>query len=146
MSENNPLNAALKYLDHQAYSEQKLAQKLAGDGFTEDAIHDAISQLKNLGYLNDYQLGESRIHQLQVKLKSRRYTIFDLENHGLSKEIINELMKKYYSPDQELEIAVKLLAKKNAAHKSQDKTRVYLVRNGFSENTVSHCFPSIDHT
>jgi len=146
MSGNNPLNAALEYLDHQAYSEQKLVQKLKSTGYAETAIQESLSRLKKLGYIDDRKLGESRIHQLQSRLKSRMYTKLDLKSRGLSQEIISELMDEYYPDEQELVIATKLLSKKATSSKPQVKIRAYLVRNGFSENTVRQCFPSIDPT
>ncbi|HBF38866.1 MAG TPA: hypothetical protein DDW50_16295, partial [Firmicutes bacterium] len=88
----------------------------------------------------------SRIHQLQSRLKSRMYTKLDLKSRGLSQEIISELMDEYYPDEQELVIATKLLSKKATSSKPQVKIRAYLVRNGFSENTVRQCFPSIDPT
>ncbi len=143
---NNPLEAALEYLDHQAYSEQQLVQKLESAGFTEEAIQESLSRLKNWNYIDDRKFGESRIHQLQLRLKSRVFVALDLENHGLNKEIINELMDAYYPEEDELKIAATLIKKKTTPSKSKVKVRVYLVRNGFSENTVRQCFPSIDPT
>ena len=146
MPEKNPLNVALEYLDHQALSEQKLAQKLKIAGYSESAIEESFSQLRKMGYIDDYRLGEARIHQLLGRLKSRAFSRLDLQSHGISKEIIHELLDNYYSEEQELEIALKLIRKKSTSSKPQLKIRAYLVRNGFSENTVRHCFPSIDPT
>lgn len=145
-SQDNPLEAALEYLDHQAYSEQQMVQKLKAAGFSETAIQECLSRLNNWNYLNDRKFGEARIHQLQVRLKSRAFVIFDLENHGLNHEIISELMDAYYPEEYELEIAKTLKNKKATPSKPEIKVRVYLVRNGFSENTVRQCFPSIDPT
>jgi len=143
---NNPLEAALGYLDHQPYSEQRLNQKLKNDGFTEEAVGESISRLKNWNCIDDRKFGESRIHQLKARFKSRAFVIFDLENHGIKREIITEIMNIYYPEQYELEIAVALVQKMVISGKKKEKINAYLVRNGFSENTVRQCFYGIDPT
>ncbi len=143
---NSSLEAALSYLAHHACSEQQLIQKLKDAGFTEAAIQESLSQVRKWNYVDDRKFGESRIHQLKARMKSRAFVIFDLKSHGVSKEIIHELMDVYYPEENELEIATALIRKKATPGKSKIKVSVYLVRNGFSENTVRQCLPSIDPT
>jgi regulatory protein len=146
LPEKSSLDEALKHLNHQVYTEKKLANKLEDAGFPDEEISESLSRLKNWGYINDLEFGTARIQQLQDRLKSRSYTILDLEKQGLAKETIVELVNCYYPEDRELEIAEKLIARKAISSKKQAKMWVCLVRNGFSENTVHHCFPSIDPT
>ncbi len=143
---NSSLEAALSYLAHHACSEQQLIRKLKDAGFTEAAIQESLSQVKKWDYVDDRKFGESRIHQLKARMKSRAVVIFDLESHGVSKEIIHELMDAYYPEENELEIATALIRKKATPGKSKIKVKFYLVRNGFAENTVRQCLPSIDPT
>ncbi len=143
---NNSLEAALSYLAHHACSERQLIQKLKDAGFTEAAIQESLSHVKKWNYVDDRKFGESRIHQLKARLKSRAFVFFDLQSHGVSKEMIHELMEVYYPEENELEIATALIRKKATPGKSKIKVNVYLVRNGFSENTVRQCLPSIDPT
>lgn len=146
MSEKNSLDEALKFLNRQAYSERKLANKLKTAGFLETTINECLDRLRNWGYINDREFGINRIKQLQARLKSRSFTLLDLEEQGLPKDIITELINCYYPEEQELVIARKLMLKRANSLGKQSKTWGYLVRAGFSENTVRHCFPSIDPT
>ncbi|MGE5583071.1 MAG: regulatory protein RecX [Bacillota bacterium] len=142
-----PIDKALIYLSRRAYPERRLAEKLSKDGFTEAEIGECLLRLKSWGYLNDRRFGSDRIRQLQERLKSRSYVMADLENSGLDKELIAELLESFYPEELELEIAGKLIAKKYLPIKSsQPKGWVSLIRAGFSENTVRHCFPDIDPT
>lgn len=143
---NSSLEAALCYLNHHACSERQLIQKLKDAGFTEAAIEESLSQAKKWNYVDDRKFGESRIHQLKARMKSRAFVFHDLESHGVSKEMTHELMDAYYPEESELEIAAALIRKKATPGKSKIKVSAYLVRNGFSENTVRQCLPSIDPT
>ena len=140
------MDEALKYLSRQAYSEQRLSDKLIATGFPEVEIIECCTRLKHWGYLDDREFGINRIKQLQERLKSRSFIISDLENRGLAKNLLTELVDSCYPEEAETEIARKLLLKKGSTGKNQSKMWIYLLRVGFSENTVRHCFPSIDPT
>jgi regulatory protein len=144
--EKNCLEEAMGFLDRHAYSERKLAAKLKTIGFLEADINECLDRFKSWGYINDREFGVNRIRQLQERLKSRLFTMQDLETQGLPKDIISELISCYYPEEQELAIARKLILKRTTSPEKQLKTWAYLVRAGFSENTVRHCFPGIDPT
>jgi SOS response regulatory protein OraA/RecX len=56
-------------------------------------------------------------------------------------------MDEYYPEVIEVDIAQKLLAHKfNSQKNSVVKMGQYLLRTGFSENTVRQCFPGISST
>lgn len=140
MAERTPMDLALRSLSHQAYSRSKMVAKLNRAGFDEDQINQCVSRLENWGYLNDREFGIRRIATLQARLKSRNYVAGDLESQGLSSELVRELLTEFYPEEMELEIARKLLQKKR-----DKKTNGYslLIRAGFSESTVHHCFPEL---
>jgi regulatory protein len=146
VTEKSLMDEALKYLSRQSYSEQRLSDKLIANGFSEVEISECFTRLKQWGYLDDREFGINRIQQLQERLKSRSFVISDLEGHGLAKNLLTELIDSCYPEEAETEIARKLLLKKGSTGKNQTKMWIHLVRVGFSENTVRHCFPSIDPT
>lgn len=140
MPEQTPIDLALKSLSHQAYSRNKMVAKLKKAGFSETQINECIARLENWGYLNDREYGIERIATLQARLKSRSYAAGDLELQGISSNLIHELLAEFYPEEMEIGIAHKLLAKKvNQKNKGYSS----LARAGFSENTISHCFPDI---
>jgi regulatory protein len=146
VAEKSIMDEALRYLSRQAYSERKLSDRLRTADYSEIEIGECFTRLKNWGYLNDREFGTNRIKQLQGRFKSRSFTMLDLESQGLPKDLLTELINFYYSEERELAIAQELLLKKGNTVKSQSKMWNYLLRAGFTENTVRHCFPSIDPT
>lgn len=106
------MDAAMKLLDRQGYTEQQLRVKLQRAAFTEAAVEDCLLRLKTWGYLNDRIYGEERIRLLQNRCKSREYIRYDLEGNGLMPALAEELLSRFYPPDMELEIARKLLGKR----------------------------------
>lgn len=158
------MEAALKLLDRQAYSEYQLSVKLVKSGFAEEIAQEAIVRLKTWGYLDDRIFGENRIRLLQNRCKSREYIRYDLVENGLDALLIDELLKRDYPPDLELAIARKLLGKRfgarrqsptgdtkmatdpvkasaKASAKASLKAAASLARAGFTEETICSCFP-----
>jgi regulatory protein len=142
----NAVDEAVKLLSRKAYSEKNLTDKLVTAGFDRTEVAECLRSLKNWHYINDREFGINRIKQLQARLKSRAYVSLDLENIGLLKDLVEELLNSYYPEDQELRIAQELLQKKANSQVNSRKMWAFLVRAGFSENTVHHCFPGIDPT
>lgn len=54
-----PFPAAVEMLAARAYSVAELKQKLRGKNFAEPSIHEAITRLKELGFLDDRRLAEN---------------------------------------------------------------------------------------
>jgi SOS response regulatory protein OraA/RecX len=139
--EDQALETALKYLNNRAMTTQRLTDKLLQDGFTTAAVTECVARVSNWGYLNDYQFGVDRLRLLQTKLKSRNYIEADLRHAGLEQRLVGDLLDKYYPEATEVDIARKLIARKFAAQKdAAAKMEQYLLRTGFSEDTVSRCF------
>jgi SOS response regulatory protein OraA/RecX len=141
------MEAALKCLDKQALTTQKLTDKLLQSGFEAAAAAQCVERLCHWGYLNDHQFGEDRLKALQAKLKSRSYIKTDLMHNGLGQSVVNGLIDEYYPEASEVDIAQKLLIRKfNGSKNSMVKMGQYLLRAGFSENTVRQCFPDLSST
>lgn len=141
------LETALKCLNRQALTAQKLTDKLLRAGFENDAVAECVGRICQWGYLNDRQLGMDRLKSLQVKLKSRSFIETDLTHSGLEPSLVNELLDEYYPEATEVDIAQKLLARKyNGQKDSAVKMGQYLQRAGFSENTVRQCFSGVSST
>lgn len=140
MAERTPMDLALKSLSRQAYSRSKMVAKLNRAGFDDDQTDQCVGRLENWGYLNDREFGIGRIATLQARFKSRNFVAGDLESQGLSSELVQELLAEFYPEEMELEIARKLLQKKQ---RPKNKGYDVLVRAGFSESTVHRCFPEL---
>jgi SOS response regulatory protein OraA/RecX len=145
--DNPVLETALKYLDKQALTVQKLSDKLLQAGFESAVVAECVERIGAWGYLDDRLFGTDRLRTLQARLKSRKYIEADLTHSGVAQPLVDELLEAYYPEVIELDIAQRLVARKFKRQKdSQVKIGQYLLRAGFSENTVRQCFPDISST
>jgi SOS response regulatory protein OraA/RecX len=147
MSGKSPMDTALILLGRHPLTEQQLAKKLSESGFDPEDISETLNRLKGWGYLNDSEYGINRINTLLSRFKSRVFVEGDLLAHGLEPELIQELLHNYYPETLEIDIARQLLRRKSPV-KRQSKTwgQAFLIRSGFSENTVHQCFPEVSST
>jgi regulatory protein len=137
------MEMALDLLSGQAYTEKNLKKRLMKAGFEEAKVNDCLARLKNWGYLDDRNYCIHRIESLKLKLKSRLFVENDLLSNGSAVNLVNELLSEYYPEEIEYEIASKLLEKKNSVSKRLEQKWAFLIRAGFSENTVHRCFPDV---
>ena len=141
------MEAALNFLSRRALTEKKMGERLSASGFSPADIQETLNRLVGWGYLNDYEFGKNRVEHLLGKLKSRAFVKGDLLANGLEMEAVQELMTLHYPESLEIEIAQKLLRRKSH-DKRQNKTWgfTFLMRSGFSENTIHRCFPEVSST
>ena len=141
MAEEPLMEKALQYLNRRNMTGAQLAGKLLKDGFEPEAVTECLEQIRRWGYLNDRYFLIRQIESLQVKLKSRSYVEEYLLHCGAQRQLVTELLDSYYPEDLEVSVAKKLVARKfQNKPVSCDKKRQYLLRAGFSENTVGQCF------
>jgi SOS response regulatory protein OraA/RecX len=141
------METALQYLERQDYTEKNLADKLLKIGFESGEVAECIQHIRNWGYINDCQFAIAKIKKLQAKYKSRLYIEGYLVESGLKPEMVSELVTELYPEKLELEIAGALLLRKFTKKEyAPVKQWQYLIRAGFSENTVSRCFADISTT
>ncbi|HOJ77307.1 MAG TPA: regulatory protein RecX [Bacillota bacterium] len=140
------MDVALKLLSKQSYSQSKLYERLRRNGFDSETIEDCIIRLVEWGYLNDREYTSRKIELLIAKLKSRCYIKNYLINEGLEENLIDSLLDEAYPESLEIQIAERLLTKHRNSSKKRTVDYRILVRGGFSENTISKCFPELDTT
>jgi SOS response regulatory protein OraA/RecX len=147
MAERRVMEIALRYLARQDYTGPNLAEKLLKAGFEPEEVAQCIQHIRNWGYINDCQFAIVRIKKLQAKYKSRFYIEGYLLESGLKPEMVSELLAELYPEKLEVEIAGELLRRKFSKKEySPVKQWQFLIRAGFSENTVSQCFADISTT
>ncbi|HYH04596.1 MAG TPA: RecX family transcriptional regulator [Bacillota bacterium] len=135
------MERALRYLNRRNMTGTQLTGKLLKDGFEPEAVMECLEQIRRWGYLDDREYVIRQIESLQVKLKSRLYVEEYLLHSGVERLLVTELLDNYYPEVSELSVAKKLVAQKFQNKPiSCDKKRQYLLRAGFSENTVGQCF------
>jgi regulatory protein len=143
VKERTIMDAALRLIGRQPYSERRLRERLSKMGFEAAEIAACLERLTGWGYLNDRAYGVARVELLKRRLKSRAYVKADLAAEGIARELISELLGEHYSDADEIIIARTLLAKRAGAGEIGVKECQKLARAGFAEHTIGQCFQEI---
>ncbi len=103
---------SLRLISARPYSEKQIAGKLIKKGFSTEDTGKAVKKLKEYGYLNDETFGGRLIENGKRRLIGKIKLSYELYNKGISKSLIEELMEKLYSKDEEREAAFQAMEKK----------------------------------
>ena len=120
-------------------TEQQLRKKLEGDGYPACVIDEVLDFLKRYHYIDDENYGR-RYVEIQKNRKSRRQISCDLQQRGLSRELISQLLEE--QPVEEAQQIRKFLQKKGWAsgvemeQKQRQKLYGSLLRKGFSYDAI----------
>ncbi len=139
-----PLDYSLKLLSIKSYSEKSMLGKMIRKKFSTNEIAQAVKKLKEYGYINDEALAEGLIKSGKGKLTGRIKLSYDIYKKGINKQLADELIDKFYTKEEEKDIALKALNKKTVSlikYKENNlifKKRLYdfLQRKGFSSDVI----------
>lgn len=136
--------AILKFMDR---TEQELRTKLADAGYLEDAVEQAMAYLYEYNYINDERYASSYI-RARMYTKSKMLIKNELIYKGISKEIVDRIIKLEYENDDmeedaELTAIRKAVAKKTSTPdsltpKDKQKLMAALYRKGFDVEKIRH--------
>ena len=137
---------AFRCLSYRSRSTEEVKEKLHGSGFSPAAVEKALARIKELGYLNDYEyaltFGRSCIeHKLWGITRIRDALLKKGVAPGTIASALQALVQEYdfnriarralecrFSP---VEI------RKPAGNKTRQKAIAFLLRKGFSWDTIS---------
>jgi len=136
--------SAFRYLALRNHSIYELKLKLNKKGYNKERIDFVLNDLSKYNYLNDLVFAENYFQYQLTKKKGKLKIISDLFKKGISREIINEITKKF---DNELdnqnaafEIGIKKFnkLKDRNFHNIQIKQKLYLflANKGFTKDTI----------
>lgn len=127
------VKAAMKLLERMDRTEKNLREKLAGKGFSEREIEEAVSHVKSYHYLDDERYASIYIRYHADK-KSLTRLRQELSRKGVDRETVELLLETEYEGDEEAQIRA-LLEKKHFDNSMErkEKERIYafLLRRGF---------------
>jgi Uncharacterized protein conserved in bacteria len=98
---------ALDCLSRRAFTNHELETRLKEKGFESSDINQALTRLKDFGYLNDQELALA-YSKSRLKRYSRRRVLYDLKNRGLTPQIIEQALGETYSSDEEFQQCLSL--------------------------------------
>lgn len=137
-------NYALNLLSFRARSEKEIAERMAQKGYEPFIIDKTIAYLKEQGYINDKAFAEAFIKdKLELNGHGRNRIRWELYKKGVSRELVDELLEKVVTPDEEYEKAKMLAERKMKLWQKDSKPVQYrklsglLARKGYSFDLVS---------
>ncbi|MCX7987905.1 MAG: recombination regulator RecX [Thermodesulfovibrio sp.] len=138
--QNEAIKKALKLLSLKDRTEAELKEKLRKTGFDEQNIVYAIEYLKQKGFIDD-----SKFIQKAEKIAEDRFLgNLGLRNYLVRKGLENEKLESLPEID-ELQIAQRLIQRKKHLlkdipfDKKEAKIAGFLLRRGFSWDTINKC-------
>ena len=136
---------SLYLLQKQPYTENKLREKLQNVFYPEDVIEEAVSYVKEFGYINDLQYAEQYI-LFHIEKEPRRRIEYKLLQKGVDQELIrkafqSEVVQEHNWEEVEVYKAIALLKKRGYNEELSDlkekkKQYEYLLRKGFSSSVI----------
>jgi regulatory protein len=133
------LEAAVRLLEVRDRSSAEITQRLQSQGYSQEAVEEAVTKLKNAGYLDDRRFAQAFLMRIGRKYGAIRIRQ-ELRRKGIAQEYIDELLLEQ-DRDETLETAVKLA--RHALHgKAKNPQARYrrayaaLARRGFPPDTV----------
>lgn len=109
-----PLNYAFKLLWARSYSEGSMAGKLIKKGFSTSQVSQTIKKLKELNFINDETYGENMIRHGKLKYTGKVRTAYEMHKRGLDRQLIDKLIERFYSDEEERAMAINALNKKKS--------------------------------
>ena len=134
---------AMNLLMKHSFTEHKLREKLVEGGYPDDIVDDAIDYVVGYGYVDDRAYARDYIVSHSQDKSIRRLT-YDLMAKGISKDIIDEVLRDTEGTidevDEEAQIR-RLLEKRRFVASLADpetirKTCVYLTGRGYSADVI----------
>ena len=140
--------AAYRLISYRDRSESELKKRLLDKGNSIEVIEAIIPRIKELGYLDDRRFAEKWVrHKVKHSPKGSYFLYKELEEKGVAKKIINEVLKEEYPYGLEYENALKLAKKWRNKSRNKDKEivklKVYLKNKGFNYEIISNVVDDI---
>lgn len=141
-------DAALKYFSYRHRSEYEIQTKLENLKFKPEIISKVIANLKSVGLINDCEFADNFTRSiLNKRLISRNLMKMKLMERKISKDIINNVLDKYYKDLDEFSIAKKIALKQLKKYKKANpewpdnklypRITNFLARRGFTWSIIT---------
>lgn len=140
------VNQALGYLSKMIRSEFQVRQYLKKHMYDDETIDEAISKLKNYGYINDEQVATLTVQSLSTK-KGKNYIKKELSQKGIDKSQIALLTENLDGQEELCEtLAKKWLKNKELPLNQNEKAKLYrfLAGKGFEFDVIKRTTSKIN--
>ena len=134
---------ALRFLERRAHSEWELTRKLRQKGYDEAAVQAALTDLKNVGLVDDADFARRFVeNEMVLRPAGRRLLRQKLRERGIPEEIFHPLLEAAYRRQPEPQIARKLAEKYRKRHPGEKGRKLqiglgrYLQAKGFDWEVI----------
>lgn len=134
---------ALRYLEIRAHSKKELMIKLLRKSFPRQIIETALSDLKKVDLVNDEIFAHQFIrNELNLRPGSKKLLRSKLLQKGITSEIFEPILDKFYEQEDEEKIALQIAQKflktqgKLKDEKQKEKLIRHLVNKGFDWEVI----------
>lgn len=123
-------------------SEHELRSRLLQKGFEKEVIDEAILAISKIGLVDDTAFARMWVESRIKKPLGLNRLSFELKQKGIDKEIIENTLREYKSPEKEEEIVRGLMQQKIKKFSGLDKQKIrqrlwgFFLRKGFSKDII----------
>lgn len=143
---------ALRLLEHMDRTEKGLTDRLLRAGFSEELTEDAVSYVKDYGYINDRRYALNYI-MYRIHDKSRQKIFQELSGKGIDRQTIQdawEEAEELETPDERA-LLRQMVGKKYEPGAELDEREMrrlygYLARRGFRSRDIFSVLEEMDIT
>ena len=143
---------ALRLLEHMDRTEKGLTDRLLRAGFSEELSEDAVSYVKDYGYINDRRYALNYI-MYRIHDKSRQKIFQELSGKGIDRQTIQdawEEAEELETPDERA-LLRQMVGKKYEPGAELDEREMrrlygYLARRGFRSGDIFSVLEEMDIT
>ncbi len=143
-------NILLQFLKYRFRSKKEILRKLTFKKISQSTIDALIAKYEAKNFINDENFAESYILDLITHHPQGNFAIKQkLKQKGISNEIIKRLSEEYLSGENEHEMAIKELSKRETRYmkleprERRNKALAFLQRKGFSYTCARECVEEI---
>lgn len=133
---------AMRLIERMDRTEKGLTDKLRQDGFSGEAIQDAMDYVKSFGYINDARYAQHYI-SYRLGIKSKQKILMELARKGIDSETARtawEEASEFEEPDERALLRRTIEKKYPSGSELDDREMrrlyAYLARRGFRSNDI----------
>ena len=139
---------ALRLLEHMDRTEKGLTDRLLRAGFSEELAEDAVSYVKDYGYINDRRYALNYI-MYRIHDKSRQKIFQELSGKGIDRQTIQDAWEE--AEELERALLCQMIEKKYEPGAELDEREMrrlygYLARRGFRSGDIFSVLEEMDIT
>lgn len=138
---------AVTYISFRQRTKQEVVRYLKQKSkYADDTIDRVIERLQGNALLDDSRFAQSWVaDRSNLKPRSKRQLELELRQKGVQGEDLEEVLGQVDN-ESEIESAIRIAQKKLTRYPDQQKLVAYLMRQGFSYDTVKQALERIEQT